>query len=88
MTVGTRDAEPGAEAPEQRSFEAARSAMYNSQRRLAEARALITRPGLSWEQRQQAMSVARVQAAATRLAVKAFCYAADQRNQAEARRRG
>ncbi|HWG80779.1 MAG TPA: hypothetical protein VN681_13435 [Stellaceae bacterium] len=62
--------------------------MYNSQRRLAHSRALITRPGLSWEQRQQAMSVAKVLAAATRLAVKAFCYAADRRNQADAQRRG
>lgn len=81
-------ADKGANSPEQQAFEAARAAMYNSQRRLANARALITRPGLSWEQRQQAAAVARVQAAATRLAVKAFCHAADVRNQAEARRRG
>lgn len=72
--------------PEQRQFEAARAAMMDAQRRLAQARAVVARPGLPWMARREAMAKARIEAVATRLAVVAFCEAAARRNAASAQR--
>ena len=69
--------------PEQRAFEAARAEMYESQARLARAQALVRHRNLSAAQRREAGAMLRSQKVATRLAVKAFCHAASQRNEAE-----
>jgi hypothetical protein len=57
--------------------------MYESQGRLARARALVKHRHLSWEQRREAGAMQRGQQVATRLAVKAFVHAAKLRNEAE-----
>lgn len=82
-----RDGASQPDFPEQQQFEAARAALAEAQRRLAQARALVARPGLPWMARREAMAKARIEAVATRLAVVDFCEAAARRNAATAQRR-
>ena len=75
-------APPRHDIPEQRTFEAAQAALADSQRQLADAREMVTRPGLSVKQRLDMAALAGCHAAAVRLAAVAVRHAAKVRNKA------
>ena len=77
-------APPRHDIPEQRAFKAAQAARADSQRQLADARELVTRPGLNVQQRLDAAALAGCHAAAVRLAAVAVRHAANLRNEAVA----